>query len=377
MRARASRRGRSVVVLLALLGVLVAAGPVGARPVSDPDIGWPTALRKELDLPKLRTTPCRARTTRAMIRLQDRVDRREPPLRGILRYGEADVWGSSWYTACDGGRLQVGIASGAPAGATRRVVRRLRRTLAERRLTRDVRLVAVRSTWKQLTVQQDLVDTTIVPGALEAEHISTSIDTVRNAVEIEVFNTIPPADLERLRAFARDAPVNVTLDVEPPADPDAPLATYEAPLSVVRSSVRRDRREVTVVVDDQTCFADESYDSAARFAGVRVARGRHVWELVARFRVNPDWPRASTCVGHDDPRLRVRTTVRLPAALGRRGVVDGSGDRDEPGRVLVEPVGTAAIRSLVPRRTYAGDLCDRPPVRGAFRGRPRSGWCDV
>ncbi|WP_022928855.1 hypothetical protein [Patulibacter americanus] len=361
--------------MAAVLTALLGAAPADARSIHDPDIGWPTALREELGLPVLRSAPCRARTTRAKIRLQNRVSRAEPPLRGILRYGEADVWGSAWYTNCDGGRLQVGIASGAPAPATRRIVRTLRRRLAKRGLTNDVRLVAVRSTYKQLDEQAELVDTAVVPGALEAGHISTGIRTTRNAVSIDVYNTIPPADLVRLRAFARDAPVNVVLDVEPPADPDAPVATYPGAIVLDRRAVRRDRRELPVVIDDQSCFGDESFDSAARLAAVRVRRGRHAWILTARFRVNPDWPRFSTCVGSSDPRLRVRTTVRLPSRLGHRGIVDGGDGRGGSRPVLLEPRGAVAIRSLVPRFVYAGDACDRPAVRRAFRGRPKSGWC--
>jgi hypothetical protein len=355
--------------------LLIAASPAGARSIRDPDIGWPTALRRELHLPALRTTPCRARVTKAMERLQGRVSGREPRLRGILRYGEVDVWGSSWYTTCDGGRLQIGIAGGAPAGATRRVVRRLRRALADRGITRDVRLVAVRSTYKQLVTQQELVDTTVVPGALEAEHLSTSIDTVRNAVEVEVYNTAPPEEVARARAFAREAPVNVVVHVEPPADPSAPLATYEAPVVLERGGIRRGSRNVPLRINDDTCFADESFDSAARFASVRVRKARHAWLLVARFRVNPDWPRFSTCVGTIDPRLTVRTTVRLPSRLGRRGIVDDSDDAGDRRRVLLEPQGARAIRALSPRFVYTGDLCDRPAVRRAFRGRPKSTWC--
>ncbi|CAB4921842.1 unannotated protein [freshwater metagenome] len=354
--------------------VLFAATPASARSIHDPDIGWSPALRRSLDLPALRVAPCRARTTKAKIRLQSRVADREPSLRGILRYGEADVWGSSWYTNCDGGRLQIGIAGGAPAVTTRRIVRTLRRALDRRGLTRDVRLVAVRSTYKQLDTQADAVEA-IVPGQLEAGNLSTSIDTVRNAVEIEAYNTLPATDVQKLRAFARDAPVNVVVHVEPPADPGAPVPTYEASVTIDRRAVRRGSRQLPVSVDDATCFADESYDSAQRFVGVRVRRARHAWILAARFRVNPDWPRFSTCVGSNDPRLTVKTTVTLPSALGRRGIVDGTKDSGTSRGVILEPVGATAIRSLVPRFTYTGATCDQSAVRRAFRGRSKSTWC--
>lgn len=357
------------------MALLVAASPADARSVHDPDIGWPTALRQELRLPVLRSTPCHARLTRAMVRLQSRVERREPPLRGILRYGEADVWGSSWYTTCDGGRLQVGIASGAPAAATRRIVRRLRRSLADRGLTDDVRLVAVRSTYRALDAQAELVDTTVVPGAVDAGNISTDVDTTRNAVNIDVYNTTPPTELAALRALVPNAPVNITLHVEPPVDPAASIPTYTAAVTLDGGAISRDGRDLRVRIDDSSCAADETYDSASRFAGVAVRRGRHAWVLTARFRANPDWPRVSTCEGAIDPRLTVRTTVRLPARLGRRGVVDGVEGPGGGRQVLLAPVSAAAIRSLVPRFIYSGDACDVPAVRRAFRGRPKSQWC--
>ncbi|MDO9410476.1 hypothetical protein [Patulibacter sp.] len=364
-------------VLAAVVGTLAVAAPADGRSVHDRDIGWPAALRQSLDLPALDGSPCRERTTRAKIRLQGRVSDREPPLRGLLRYGEADVWGSSWYTNCDGGRLQIGVAGGAPAAATRRIVRRLRDRLDERGLTEDVRLVAVRSTYKQLVTEADRIGTTVVPGALEAEHVSTDIDTTRNAVNVDVYDTATPAELTALRALVRDSPVNITLHVEAPADPGAPIPEYAGAISLERGAVDRSGRDVRVRVDDQSCASDETFDSAARFAGVSVRRGRHAWILSSRFRVNPTWPRASTCEGVDDPRLVVRTTIRLPARLGRRGIVDGSAGEREARPILLEPEGADAIRSLVPRFRYSGALCDVPAVERAFSGRAKSAWCSV
>jgi hypothetical protein len=178
-----------------------------------------------------------------------------------------------------------------------------------------------------------------------------------------------------MRAFAAASPVNVLLRFEPPADPNAPLPTYEAFVAIDRATLRRDSRDVTVTVDDASCASDETFDSAARFAGVEVRRVGPAFALTARFRVNPDWPRSSTCEGVLDPRLSVTTTVRLPGPLGRRGIVNDPGEEGGTGRVLVPPVGAKAIRSLVPRFVYSGDDCDTGPVKRAFRGQPKTRWC--
>jgi len=349
-----------------------------ARSVRDPDVGWPTALRKELGLKAVATRDCEREPTRAGIRLQSRLDRDDPVprLRQILRSTtRPSVWGNVWYDHCAGGRLHVGVASGAPATTARRAVARARRLLRSTGHAADVRLVAVRSTYRQLLDAQDALSREFA-GLWDAELIfGSGIDTSRNAVIVDVAHEIPPAELSRLRAAALASTASVVLRVEAAPDPAAPTPTYEANVVIDPASLDRASRAVRVTVDDTSCAADETYDSAARFAGVRVTRGRHAWILAARFRVNPDWPRASTCVGHSDERLVVRTTVTLPAALGRRGIVDGGEGVGGFRTVLLPPVGAAAIRSLVPRFIYVGDACERRDVRRAFRGRAKSGWC--
>jgi hypothetical protein len=143
----------------------------------------------------------------------------------------------------------------------------------------------------------------------------------------------------------------------------------------VRGSLDRSRRRIAVSVDDKSCFADESDDSRERFAGIEVRRERLAWVLVAHFRVNPNWPEFSTCVGHDGFPEPIRTTVTLPAPVGRRAIVDGAPSVSDFRFVLVPPVGSRAIRTLVPRYAYGYPLCARRAVRSAFRGRPKSEWC--
>jgi hypothetical protein len=374
------RPGRAAAWIGAVL--LVAAFAIGApgaqaRSVSDPDIGWPTALRKELGLRKLSPRPCAAPASRAAIRLQDRIGRRDPRNRLYTIFHDRpneNMWGNLWYTACDGGRLQVGVASTGTPRNTRRAVARARRFLRQRGQTRDVRLVAVRSTYRQLMEAQDAFERAFATQ-FAADLFSSGIDVSRNAVEVEVTSDATPADRQAMRAFAAASPVNVLLRFEPAPDPNAPPATYEASVTIDRATLRRDSRDVTVTVDDTSCASDETFDSAARFAGVDVRRVGPAFALTARFRVNPDWPRFSTCEGVNDPRLVVTTTVRLPGALGRRGIVNGTREASGAGLVVVPPVGTKAIRSLVPRFAYSGEDCDAGPVKRAFRGQPKTRWC--
>ncbi|WP_022929983.1 hypothetical protein [Patulibacter americanus] len=371
---------RSGLVLLALVALgLLALVPSGAhaRSVSDPDIGWPTALRQELGLRKLSPRPCTGSPSRAAIRLQDRIGRRDPRNRLYTIFHDRpneNMWGNLWYTACDGGRLQVGVASTGTPRNTRRAVARARRFLRERGQTRDVRLVAVRSTYRQLMEAQDAFEDAFA-AQFAADLFSSGIDTSRNAVEIEVFSDATPADRSAMRAFAAASPVNVLLRFEPAPDPNAPLATYEGSFTIDRATLRRGSRDVTVTVEDTSCASDETFDSAARFAGVDVRRVGRAFAFAARFRVNPDWPRFSTCEGVIDPRLSVTTTVRLPGPLGRRGIVDGAKELGSSRTVVVPPVGVNAIRSLVPRYVYAGEDCDAGPVRRAFRAQSKTDWC--
>lgn len=360
-----------------LLVGLVMAASASARSVHDPDIGWPTALRKELRLPKVVTTECDREHTRATIRRQNRIHRRDEQ-RDVLyrifhRKSERNMWGNMWFAICQRGELQIGVAYAGSAGDVRRAVRRARAHLVRRKLTRDVRLVAVRSTYRQLEQESDKLWKLLRkrPGS---DRIMSGVSTTRNTIEIEIDHRVPEATRAVLRTFAERSPVAVVLIEEPAPDPNAPIPTYEGTIELDPATVDRAAQTVNVTVDDTSCAADDTNDSAARFAGVAVRRDGHAYVLTALLRINPDWAEASTCEGNSDPRTRVETTVTLPEPLGALGLVNGS---EGPGglHVLLPPVGGDAIRSLIPRFAYAGDTCDAPDVRQAFKGRKKTSWC--
>lgn len=367
-----------VVATVLLVGLVLAAG-ASARSVHDPDIGWPTALRKELRLPKVVTKECQKEHTRATIRRQNRIHRRDEQRDVLYRFfhrkSERNMWGNMWYALCRGGELQIGVAYAGSARDVRRAVRRARAHLARRKLTRDVRLVAVRSTYRELEQAGDKLWKLIRkrPGS---DRIASGISTTRNTVEIDIDHRVPEATRAVIRRFARSSPVAVVLNVEPAPDPNAPIPTYAGDIVLDPATVDRDAQTVNVTVEDTSCAADESYDSAARLAGVEVRRDGHAYVLTARLRINRDWPLMSNCEGNSDPRTRVPTTVTLPEPLGALGIVGGKDDDEgvKP-NVLLAPVGDEAIRSLVPRFVYSGDLCDVTDVRQAFRGRKKTQWC--
>lgn len=365
-------------MVVALLVLLVVTPAATARSVSDPDIGWPPALRKELGLPKVASAkPCNRELSRSGIRVQNRIDRRAPGLHStlyrIFHNGPTNAWGTVWFTPCDGGRMQVGVASGASASDTRAAAREARNYLRKKKLTRDVRLVAVRSTYRELSDQVVTLDE--LEGRLTGEgSIEWGIEPQRNAVVIEGDQHVPEADRALFREFARTSPVNVIVRFDPAPDPNAPIRTYPATFVLDRASVDRRGRTVTVTVDDPSCGAQGADDVAARFAGVRVRTLPHAYLLAARLRVDPEWGRAM-CVDDAAPGSSITTTVTLPGPLGHRGIVDGA---DGPGGfrfVALPPLGAKAIRALSPRFQYSGRDCDARDVRQAFKGRKKTEWC--
>lgn len=366
-------------LITVLLVALVGASSASARPIDDPDIGWPTALRKQLRLPKVATKECQKEHTRATIRRQNRIHRRDEQ-RDVLyrifhRKSERNMWGNMWYAICQRGELQIGVAYAGSARDVRRAVRRARAHLARRKLTRDVRLVAVRSTYRQLEQESDRLWKLIRkrPGS---DRISSGISTTRNVLEVEIDHRVPEATRAVLRTFARRSPVAVVLIEEPAPDPNAPIPTYAGDIVLDRSTVDRTAQTMNVTVQDTSCAADDSNDSAARFAGVDVRRDGHAYVLTARLRINPEWAEASTCEGNSDPRTRVTATVTLPEPLGSLGIVGGNDEEDGKPYVLLPPVGAEAIRSLVPKFIYSGDTCDALDVRRAFKGHlKKTEWC--
>lgn len=215
--------------LLGLLVLLATAPAIEARSVLDREIGWSPALLRELRLPKVPAAPCRARPlTKRDTRVQSRIDEADPrdALYLILHdRPTTNLWGNLWFDACDGGRLEVGVASGGSRDQTRRAVRQARAYLTRRRLSSIVRLVAVRSTYRQLS---DAVDALSDQFAAEIDGglISPGIDTRRNTVDVDVGRATTSEQRDRLTAAALASPVNVVLHVEP-----APAPTTTSPSS--------------------------------------------------------------------------------------------------------------------------------------------------
>lgn len=366
------------IAVVGLLVLLVAAPAATARSVSDPDIGWPSALRKQLGLPKVAAAkPCKRDNMRTAMRVQNRIHRRAPNVDRVLyrifHNRPTNIWGNAWFMPCDGDRMQIGVASGGTARDTRAAVREARSYLRKKKLTRSVRLVAVRSTYRELSDQIIALEP-FEEVMLRSRDLSWGIDTQRNAVVIEGDHGVPEADRARFREFARTSPVNVIVRFERAPDPTAPIPTYTATFVLDRGSIDRNGRTVTLKIDDPSCSADETNDTAERFAGVRVRKLAHAYALTARLRVNPEWG-VSTCEGNTDPRTSITTTVTLPAPLGRRGIVDGAPGPSDFRFVAFPPVGAKAIRSLSPKYQYSGDDCDARDVRQAFTGRKKTEWC--
>jgi len=197
--------------LAAALCFAALAAPAHAVSIYDRDIGWPETLRKELRLERPATRDCEG-VTREAARRQARVDARDPfeAFRAIFRYR----WGSAWFDHCDHGRLKVGVVRTA---AVRSQLRRARALVARRGLTRDVRFVAVRSTYRELGDEQHRIGEAF--SELYARgHLISSTDTSRNAVEFEVARPVSEQDVRRLRAAAKASPVNVVVRRVPEDD---------------------------------------------------------------------------------------------------------------------------------------------------------------
>lgn len=154
-----------------------------------------------------------------------------------------------------------------------------------------------------------------------------------------------------------------------------PLPTYTTNFQVRSGGWSRTSRLVKVHVSDDSCAADETLDSRERFVGITVRKARHAYLLTARMRPSPEWGEASTCEGNPSKGTTFNAVVRLPRALGDRGIIDSALGPSDFRFVLVPPVGARAIRSLVPRFIYSGTACDRESVHDAFRGRRKTDWC--
>jgi hypothetical protein len=189
---------------LILLGALAVPAAAPARSVFDPDIGWPAALRARYDLPKVATRPCARDITRADIHLQSVIDKRRDPYEGLRRIFHYR-WGGGWYDFCDGGRLHYGVVASEAAG-----VPAARALIARRHLTRYIRLVAVRSTWRELGDVQDELEQRW-PQLWDQGLVESSADSARNAVEIDLATPVPVDVRAAVHAWALQAPVSVVV----------------------------------------------------------------------------------------------------------------------------------------------------------------------
>jgi hypothetical protein len=188
--------------------VLAAPSAALARSVRDSDIGWSESLRRELRLERPRTSACKQQHVGgAAAAVQTRLDRNDPieALRSIFRYR----WGNAWFDLCDRGRLKIGVPP-KPTKELRHQLGRARALLERRHQTRDVRFVAVRSTYRELSDAQETLSAPF-EYLFDQGLISPGIDTTLNAVAIDVARPVHGEDWKRLRTAARQAPVNVVL----------------------------------------------------------------------------------------------------------------------------------------------------------------------
>lgn len=190
----------------AALLVLAAAlpGAVQARSVYDPDIGWSTAQRHALGLGRVSAKACDRHLSARDKRIQSLIDHRGDP-REAIRAAFHYQWGNDWYDPCRGGAMFVGVQ---PGGA--RYVKAARAIVARRHLTRYVRFVAVRNTYRELSDEIDALDRLYDP-LVTACHMTWGIDTRRNTVVVELASTTPAADRAAVHAHALAAPVNVVV----------------------------------------------------------------------------------------------------------------------------------------------------------------------
>jgi hypothetical protein len=197
-------------VVAALASAFLAAALPGAaahaRSVHDPDIGWTTAQRHALGLGRVSAKPCDRHLSARDKRIQSLIDHRGDP-REAIRAAFHYQWGNDWYDPCRGGAMFVGVQ---PGGA--RHVKAARAIVARRHLTKYVRFVAVRNTYRELSDEIDALDRLYDP-LLTACQMTWGIDTSRNTVVIELARTTSVADRTAVRAHALAAPVNVVVHV--------------------------------------------------------------------------------------------------------------------------------------------------------------------
>lgn len=201
---RKSLLGALTVVVIALVGVI---SSLVFRSEEERVPGWPESLRRELGLALPGNERCERVSRRAALRLQSRLDARRVTdgVRAII--GPA---GGSWFDSCDRGVSKYGLAPGNPDGL-RRHVTRLRQLFRDRKVERDVELVAVRSSYGELARAQERLGEPY-ERLVSAGLATGGIDTARNAIIVEVARPVTDADRRALRDDARRAPVNIIIN---------------------------------------------------------------------------------------------------------------------------------------------------------------------
>jgi hypothetical protein len=198
-------RQAPLVLLAAVLAIALAgAAPTAqARSVYDPDIGWSTAQRRALHLARVDAKPCTRDISRRDIHLQSIIEEHRPieAIRAAFHYR----WGNAWYDFCHGGRLSIGVHPGGAADLPK-----ARAIVARRHLTKYIRFVAVRSTYRELSDEVDLIGRLYDAQALACQ-LTWGIDTERNTVVVDLATTLSDADRAAVRAHALAAPVNVVV----------------------------------------------------------------------------------------------------------------------------------------------------------------------
>jgi hypothetical protein len=197
------RAVRQLALVVAMLALFVSP-MASAKSVFDPDIGWTSAQRARLHLPRAPARPRHCALTKAMIHRQGVIDKRGDPSEGIRKIFHYR-WGAGWFDFCDGGRLHLGVVASEAAG-----VPAARALVARRHLSDLIRFVAVRSTWRELGDVQDDFEARwpqLEDQALVMDHS----DAQRNAVVIDLAKPVDARTRKAIRAWALAAPVNVVV----------------------------------------------------------------------------------------------------------------------------------------------------------------------
>lgn len=194
---------QATLVLIVALVALAGAATAPARSVYDPDIGWTAAQLRALHLPRVDAKPCTRDIDARGRRIQSVLAGHDPgeAIRAAFHYR----WGNAWYDFCHGGLLSIGVHPGGAADLPK-----ARAIVARRHLTKYIRFVAVRSTYRQLSDEVDLIGRLYDAQALACQ-LTWGIDTQRNTVVIDLATTLPAADRAAVRAHALAAPVNVVV----------------------------------------------------------------------------------------------------------------------------------------------------------------------